>query len=96
MEAKEAVDKAKEYIQNIFENELIEQIGLEELERNPDKKEWYITVGFSRKLDTTTNTLEKMIRPVRSYKVVRISEQTGDVISIKNHSLRDEYAAINS
>jgi hypothetical protein len=48
MEVKDAVKLAKAYVADIFEDENIREIGLEETEFVDDKGLWLITVGFRR------------------------------------------------
>ena len=54
MDVKEAVRTAKQYMTNVFANEGLGDLGLEEVVFDDDKKEWRITVGFSRPLPKTT------------------------------------------
>lgn len=47
MDAKEVVQIAKEYIQNLYQDETIKNIGLEEITFDGTNI-WYVTIGFSR------------------------------------------------
>ena len=54
MVAIEAVQAAKTYILEIFEDEQIVEVGLEELEyRDKDPGVWKVTIGFRRRWQTT-------------------------------------------
>ena len=48
MGAKEAVRTAKDYIEDVFAEESIARVGLEELEFRPDDAVWEVTIGFRR------------------------------------------------
>jgi hypothetical protein len=88
MDVKEAVGTAKKYIQELFSEENIKNIGLEEVEYDEQKNEWQITIGFSRPWQRDNLELPRFIPDAaRSYKIIRISEKTGSVISVKNREL---------
>ena len=84
MNAKEAVSAAKFFIQDMFADEQIEDLGLEEVEYEEIANFWYVTVGFSRPWDKNALTDMQRTGLRRSYKVVTISDNTGEVISVKN------------
>lgn len=90
MDVKEAIKRAKTYVAETFSDENIVNIGLEEVRRNEDGRHWLITVGFSR--------VEPMVKTAtvlgyhnpdlpRVYKVVTLSNQDGDMISITNRAV---------
>lgn len=85
MDVKEAVKAAKTYIADLFAEEGLSDLGLEEVEREPSDNGWRVTVGFSRPLNTVRNPLTLMTgdaAPRRSYKVVIIRDD-GEVLSVK-------------
>lgn len=86
MNVKEAVSAAKQYIQELFADETITNLGLEEVEFNESMKEWQVTIGFSRPWDRLggLSGLATYPNQMRSYKVVRISNETKSIISVKN------------
>lgn len=86
MDVKEAVGAAKRYIQELFADEGITNIGLEEVEFDEPTGEWQVTIGFSRPWDKLGGLagLASYPNQLRSYKVVRISDETGKIISVKN------------
>ncbi len=92
MDVKQAATVAKEYVVDLFAEEGIGNVGLEEIELRADGQFWLVTVGFSRPWDHTglaAITLgRKGLR--RSYKVLRIDNQNGNVESVKDRILRDE------
>jgi hypothetical protein len=88
MEVKEAVAAAKRYIQELFADEDIADVGLEEVEFDNARNVWNITTGFSRVREPADappfgNFLMPK-RRVRSYKIVRISDRSGKILSVKN------------
>ncbi len=93
MDVKEAAKLAKDYVADLFAEEGIGNVGLEEIELKPgvDSRFWVVTVGFSRPWDhggLATITLgQKGLR--RSYKVLRIDDQNGNVESVKDRILRE-------
>ncbi len=89
MDVREAAQVAKEYLIDLFDGEGISHVGLEEVEFDDTSNEWKITIGFSRPWEhkiTLTAALGEG-RPARSYKVVRINDVDGSVISVKDRLL---------
>jgi len=79
--AKEIVALAKQWVKEQYADELIDDIGLEEVRFS--RGYWYITIGFSRPWDNAAfNSLG--IRKPRSYKIVKIQDNTATVESMKN------------
>lgn len=88
MNVKEAAKAAIAYIADLFADERISDLGLEEVEFDEANQEWVITVGFSRPWDypaqrTGLSVLSPPSDPHRVYKVLRIATG-GDVLSVKN------------
>jgi hypothetical protein len=88
MDVDEAVALAKKRILQLFAEEKITDIGLEEVEYDEPGHTWKVTIGFSRPWDKPENTFAAIAQQVtykkRSYKVVRIDAHTDEVKSIKN------------
>lgn len=90
MEVKEAVRVAKEYVGDLFSEEPIEDVGLEEVDFDDASNEWRVTVGFSRpwsgKAQMGNGFMAALApRPTgRAYKVVRIDDEQGRVTSLKD------------
>ena len=83
MDVKEAVKIAKGYVLDVFSEEGIFNLGLEEVESFGDT--WQVTLGFSRPWNTvrsTMNIITGEAAPRRSYKIVSISEE-GRILSVK-------------
>jgi hypothetical protein len=87
MNVKEAVDYAKRHILELFSEENLTNVGLEEVEYEDQSGDWIVTIGFSRPWDEPRNTLAALAAgsvPRRAYKVVRISDTSRKVVSVKN------------
>ena len=84
MEVKDAVRLAKEYVADLFEDEQIENVGLEEVVFDDESDSWGVTIGFSRPWDQkgplATALAER--NPARSYKMVRIGDVSEEVESV--------------
>ena len=91
MDVMEATQTAKRYIVELFTGEQIANVGLEEVEFDDTRDEWSVTIGFSRPWDNhtqlSTHPLTQRKLPERSYKVVRISDESGEVKSLKDRIL---------
>jgi hypothetical protein len=91
MNVKEAVFRAKTYVGELFEDESPRNLGLEEVELDHATNEWIVTVGFSRPWDEPKGALAALANsPLtrRVYKVVRISNGSEEIISVKNRDLQ--------
>jgi hypothetical protein len=92
LDVKEAVLKAKKYAAEIFADEGITNLGLEEVVF--DAGTWRITVGFSRAWDKPTGpsgiaTIGQIIAgPTRTYKVIEIRDSTEQIVAVKNREPR--------
>lgn len=62
-------------------------VGLEEVEYDHEHDEWRITVGFSRPWQTSNFLVNVSREPIRSYKVVTISNKDSRVVSVKNREV---------
>lgn len=86
MDVKRAAKTAKEYVVDLFADEQIDHVGLEEVKFDHGSDVWEITIGFSRPWDR--GPLQFAPDPAqRSYKVVRISDADGQVISVVHRAL---------
>ena len=48
MDVKDAIKPAKDYVSEVFAEEQVTNLGLDETEYDPAAGRWYIAVGFSR------------------------------------------------
>jgi hypothetical protein len=90
MDVVEAVSTAKKHILNLFEDEKISHLGLEEAFFDENQNVWHITLGFSRPWDNPQSALQALTQAStglkRSYKVIEISEKDNKVLSVKNYT----------
>ena len=89
MDVKEAVRTAKGYLVDLFEDEQITNVGLEEVVFDETSAVWKITIGFSRAWDLKGPLSVAMAgaSPDRSYKVLSINNNTGEVEALKDRVL---------
>lgn len=85
MEAREAVELAKTHVREMFEAEPIKEVGLEEIELQGDC--WSVTIGFTRDWPTSTGIIRSLGGSGRTYKIVRISDETGSVESLRHREV---------
>lgn len=82
MDVKEAARTARDYITDLFEEENVSNVGLEEVVFDDTANEWRITIGFARPWN-----LQHALRRIgeaRSYKMVCINDGNGHVTSVKD------------
>ena len=91
MDVKKTVMIAKAFILDLYQEENPTNVGLEEVELDQSSNEWVVTVGFSRPWDEPRNALAALAAAPgtrRTYKVVRISNNTEQVLSVKNREAK--------
>ncbi len=89
MDVKEAAQMSREYIADLFGDEGITDVRLEEVVIDDRSGDWRITIGFERPREYKSGTLgERMSlqRRERSYKVVRMN-QDGRIKSVTDRVL---------
>ena len=96
MEVKEAVHTAYKYISELFADEGIEYIGLEEVTFDDTACAWNVTIGFFRRWDRQKGLSTIMGEVVggeprnwkkRSFKVVQIDDNTGRVVAMTHRTV---------
>lgn len=98
MDVKDAVRLAKAYVREVFADENIMDVGLEETEFEESTDQWEITIGFRRRFDRKTQpkdnfSMAGLLRPDKTYenrwyKSVQIDAKTGQVVSMHDLVLR--------
>jgi hypothetical protein len=93
MDVKEAVELAKRHVFELFANEAIINLGLEEVEFDDTDGVWIVTIGFSRPWDRVSGgvgltALVQAQTVNRSYKVIRIQDLSRRVLSVKNRETK--------
>ena len=86
MDVKEAVQVAKNYVIELFAEEGIVDVGLEEVDIELSDT-WVVTIGFSRPWNRNIGSVLGG-QPSRSYKAVRVQDKNGKVMSVKDRALR--------
>ena len=90
MDVKEATNKAREYVSEVFAGEEITNLGLEEVVYDVESEQWRITFGFARPWDRQGDMGVKMgLKAPRTYKVVRIDDGNGAVLALTDRILPD-------
>ena len=82
MGPKEAVQVAKKHVLDLFGDEGITDIGLEEIDS--ESGHWKITIGFSRKWVSIGSALGGS---GRSYKVLRVNKESSEILSVRDRNL---------
>jgi hypothetical protein len=86
VDVKRAAKTAKEYVLDLFAEEQIEHVGLEEIRFDSSADIWEVTIGFSRPWDRGPLTI--LPDPAhRSYKIVRINDADGEVVSVGHRAV---------
>jgi hypothetical protein len=91
MDVKEAIATAKRYVEDIYADEQVTALTVEEVEYLPSAGNWLITIGFSRAGSAPRTRAQEVLENMgaftnlkRSEKVVTISDD-GAVRSMKNY-----------
>lgn len=95
MQQKNAVARAKAALLELFGDETLRDLGLEEIRFDDADGSWLITLGFSRAWDAPKKIETALGRELdlnRTYKMVRISDETGAIVSIMDRMLAFEAA----
>ena len=84
MEVKQAVEAAKHYIIELFRDEGITDLGLEEVEKKGGY--WNVTIGFSRPWDRRVGSVLSGGNS-RTYKTIEVRDEDGHVLSVKDRNI---------
>jgi len=96
MDVKEAISSAKAYLADIYADESISNVGLEEVEYDHAADRWLVTLGLSRPFNTPRTRAQEVIDSIngaapslkRMYKVLTLTAD-GTVVSMKNRESRE-------
>jgi uncharacterized protein YdeI (YjbR/CyaY-like superfamily) len=95
MDVKEAIAAAKSYISDIYADEHVTNLGLEEVEHIPSAGNWIVTLAFSRPWNTPRTRAQEVLESLgassslkRSYKVITVADD-GTVLSMKSRLKED-------
>lgn len=88
MDVKQAVQMAKEHVVELFADEPIENVGLEEVEFDESNQVWAVTIGFARYWGgPLRDDFVRAIATSRDFKIVRIEDKSGRVQSVKHRAV---------
>lgn len=87
MDVKQAVQTAKEHIVELFADEPIENVGLEEVEFDELSEIWVVTIGFSRFWGSSEDNIFRAMGTGRDFKIVRIEDESGRIRSVKHRDV---------
>ena len=90
MEVQAAIQKAKEHVAEMYQEEPISQVGLEEVEFEHAKNVWLIAIGFVRDRRPQGSRFLELNTPKRTYKVVRIRDRDGGLESLRTREVAEE------
>jgi hypothetical protein len=92
MDVKEAISTAKRYVEDVYADEGVTNLGLEEVEYDAEAGSWLVTLGFSRPWNTPRTRAQEVLEKLgaagplrRSYKVVTVADN-GMVLSMKGRA----------
>ncbi len=95
MDVKKAIATAKSYVKDIYAEEEVTNLGLEEVEHVLQNGNWVVTLGFSRPWNTPRTRAQEVLENLgavsplqRSYKVIIVADD-GTVLSMKNRVRAD-------
>ncbi len=87
MKPSQAVQKAKEFVLELFKDEPIARVGLEELVFKDAEALWEVTIGFQRVWESDSPNLRGLLRePRRTYKTVSMRDD-GSAISLTHRDV---------
>jgi hypothetical protein len=89
IEVKDAVKIAQDYIRELYTQDEIRDLALEEVEISEDNKFWIVTIGFTKQMSQPLNPMEAMSGPKfsRFQKELKIDAESSLVRSMKNKKL---------
>lgn len=83
IDMKEAVSRAISEAKNLYAEQALSNVQLEEVEITEDEKFWLITVGFQIADPSLSPTLAAAMAPKRQYKVFKIDRENGKFVSMR-------------
>ena len=93
MDVKQAAQTARRYVADVFAEDEISFVALEEVEFDAGSDVWNITLSFLRPsgtmsgLDVIAPGLSRGENVQRCYKIVNVDDESGNVISVKHRVL---------
>ena len=94
MNMREAVAAAKFHLAQLFQDENITNVGLEEIEYDEMRGQWRVTISFSRNWQPSQEDgklsaaiARAALDRQRAHKVVTINNGDGQIVSVKNREM---------
>ena len=89
VDVKQAVSKAMDYLEDMYQIDQFKDVLLEEVDLSEDNKYWNVTIGFTRLQDSTSGgpmatLIGQSAEFKREYKVFQIDSTTGDLRSMRS------------
>ena len=93
MDIKEAAKLGRSYISDLYADEEVMYVGLEEVVFEHHSNTWKVTIGFARPWDGLggRNPVTRSVAGLsgRHYKVIDINDETGQIEAIKDRLLAE-------
>ena len=88
VDVKQAVSRAMSCLEELYQIERFKDVLLEEVDLSEDNEYWNVTIGFTRRQDTTSGgpmatLIGQSSEFKREYKVFQIDSKTGDLRSMR-------------
>ncbi len=88
---KEAVASSIKYVKDLYPEEPLNDLLLEEVELSDDEKFWLVTLGFTRKTIPYSHSALDLLTHredyERVYKVIKVKAEDGNPVSLKIRKL---------
>ena len=98
MNVHEAIATAKQFTMEVFAEEKIADLGLEEVARDAEQGLWRITIGFSRPQSVGRSSISGTAAAIsmltgeplthRLYKVVTIKDASREIVSLTDRDMK--------
>ena len=89
VDVKQAVARAMGYLEDMYRIEQFKDVLLEEVDLSEDNKYWNVTIGFTRRQETTSGgpmatLIGQSSEFKREFKVFQIDSKNGDLRSMRS------------
>ena len=84
VDIRQAVQAALEFMRDIYPEDELDKLGVEEVEHDPEAGHWLVTLGIGGAEPASTMSVVDGAGVDRHFKIIRIDAESGAVISLKN------------
>ena len=89
VDVKQAVSKAMDYLRDMYQIDQFKDVMLEEVDLSEDNKYWNVTIGFTRRQESTSGgpmatLIGQSTEFKREYRVFQIDAESGDLRSMRS------------